>query len=73
MNLKKLRASAEVALAHVINNPRALIISAQTLSDMNGIKLLGKMQHIFPDVALILLSDAPDRPAPIKDINNTKY
>ncbi len=64
--------SAEAALAHVINNPCALIISAQTLPDMVGIKLLGKVRHILPDAALILLSDDTDKSALMQAINDSK-
>lgn len=53
--------SAQAVLTHVKNNHCDLIISAQTLPDMDGIKLLSKARHILPDVALILLCDDIDR------------
>jgi DNA-binding NtrC family response regulator len=49
--------SAQAVLTHVNNNHCDLIISAQTLPDMEGIKLLSKARHFQPDVALILLCD----------------
>ncbi|MFA6922541.1 MAG: response regulator [Gallionella sp.] len=52
---------AQAALAHAKSNSFDLIISAQILPDMEGIKLLGKVQHILPDTALILLSDNTDK------------
>lgn len=53
--------NAHAALAYVEQNPCDLIISAQTLSDMEGIQLLSKMRQICPDVARILISTEPDK------------
>jgi DNA-binding NtrC family response regulator len=53
--------SAQAVLTHVKNNHCNLIISAQTLPDMEGIKLLSKARHFLPDVALILLCDDIDK------------
>jgi len=49
--------SAQAVLTHIKSNPCDLIISAQTLPDMEGIKLLSRARHFQPDVALILLCD----------------
>jgi response regulator RpfG family c-di-GMP phosphodiesterase len=61
--------SAQAALAHAKNNSVDLIISAQTLSDMEGIKLLGKVQHVLPNTALILLGDDTDKSVLMQAIN----
>ncbi len=53
--------SAHAVLAHVKSNPCDLIISAQTLSDMEGIKLLREIRNSLPDVALVLLCDDLDK------------
>ena len=49
--------SAQAVLAHVKSNQCDLIISAQTLSDMEGIKLLREVRNSLPDIAIILLCD----------------
>ncbi len=64
--------NAQAALAHAKNNPFDLIISAQTLPDMEGIKLLGKIRHVLPETALILLSDDIDKSALMQAINETE-
>ena len=53
--------SGQAALSYVNNNHCDLIISAQTLSDMDGNKLLGKVRHISPDTARILFTTNPDK------------
>lgn len=53
--------TGSLALEHVANNPCDLIISAQTLTDMEGIQLLSKMKQIVPDAARILISSDPDK------------
>lgn len=53
--------SAQAVLTHANNNHCDLIISAQTLPDMEGIKLLSKARHLLPDAALILLCDDIDK------------
>ncbi len=52
--------NAHAAIAHIKNHHCDLIISAQTLPDMEGIKFLGEVWHSLPDAALILLSDDTD-------------
>ncbi|MBU1775572.1 MAG: response regulator [Gammaproteobacteria bacterium] len=53
--------SAQAVLAHVKSNQCDLIISAQTLSDMEGINLLREVRNSLPDVALVLLCDDLDK------------
>lgn len=53
--------SAQAVLTHIENNQCDLIISAQTLPDMEGIKLLSKARHFLPDVAVVLLCDDIDK------------
>ena len=53
--------NAQALLTHIRNNSFDLVISAQTLFDMEGIRLLGKVQLVLPDAALILLSNNADK------------
>ena len=53
--------SGQAALSYVNNNHCDLVITAQTLSDMDGIKLLGKVRHISPNTARILFTTNPDK------------
>ena len=53
--------SAQAVLTHVKNSHCDLIISAQTLPDMEGIKLLSEARRFLPDAALILLCDDIDK------------
>lgn len=53
--------SAQAVLAHIRSNSVDLVISAQILPDMDGIKLLDKVRITLPDAALILLSANTDK------------
>jgi DNA-binding NtrC family response regulator len=53
--------SAKAVLAHIKSNQCDLIISAQTLLDMDGVKLLREARNSQPDVALVLLCDDLDK------------
>lgn len=53
--------SAQSAVAHINQHDCDLVISAQTLSDVEGIKLLSEVWHSHPDVAFILLRDDADK------------
>ncbi|MDZ4202286.1 MAG: response regulator [Gallionella sp.] len=61
--------TAEAALAHAVKHDCDLIIAAQALPDMDGIKLLSKMKQAQPDVARILISNDPDKSALSQAIN----
>jgi len=52
--------NAHAALAHLETSHCDLIIAAQTLPDMDGIRLLQKIRHSHPGAALILLNDEID-------------
>lgn len=62
--------SAQAALEHAGHNTCDLIVAAQTLPDMDGIQLLGKLRHIQPDAACILLSANPDKTTLSQAIND---
>ena len=53
--------SAQAVLVHVKSNQCDLIIAAQTLPDMEGIKLLREVRNSLPDVAFVLLCDDIDK------------
>jgi two-component system probable response regulator PhcQ len=53
--------SAKAALAHAEKNHCDLVITAQNLSDMDGIQLLSKMRDAAPDAARILISNTPNK------------
>lgn len=53
--------SAQSAVEHINQHDCDLVISAQTLSDVEGIKLLSEVWHSHPDVAFILLRDDADK------------
>ena len=53
--------SAKAVLTHIKSNQCDLIISAQTLPDMEGIKLLKEARNAQPDVAIVLLCDDLDK------------
>ena len=52
---------AHAVLEHMKSNQCDLIISAQTLPDMEGIKLLREARKAQPDVAIVLLCDDLDK------------
>jgi DNA-binding NtrC family response regulator len=64
--------TAQDAIAHVKNNRCDLVISAQTLSDMDGIQLLRTLRHEHPNAALILISSAPDEAIMLEAINEAE-
>ena len=64
--------SAQAALAHIKNNHCDLIISAQTLPDMDGIKLLSMVLHIHPETARILISEDPGKSTLAQAINEAE-
>jgi DNA-binding NtrC family response regulator len=64
--------SAQPALAHAEKAPCDLVITAQNLSDMDGIQLLRKMRLAQPDVARILICDEPDKAVLSQAINEAE-
>jgi DNA-binding NtrC family response regulator len=52
--------TAKEAIEHAGNNRCDLVITSQTLSDMDGIQLLSLMRHEHPNVARILICSTPD-------------
>lgn len=64
--------SALDALNHIEKNPCDLVITAQSLSDMEGIALLGKVRQIAPDTARILISQEPDKNLLAQAINEAE-
>lgn len=64
--------TAQAAIAHAEKNKCDLIISTQTLPDMDGIQLLSKMKQTAPDAARILLSDLPDKSMLSQAINQAE-
>jgi DNA-binding NarL/FixJ family response regulator len=64
--------TAQDAIAHARNNRCDLIISSQTLSDMDGIQFLETMRHEHPNAALILISSAPDEAMMLEAINEAE-
>jgi DNA-binding NtrC family response regulator len=64
--------TAQDAIAYARNNRCDLVISAQTLSDMDGIQLLRTLRHEHPNVALILISSDPDEAIMLKAINEAE-
>lgn len=61
--------TAVAALAHAQRSDCDLVIAAQTLPDMDGIQLLGKLRAIRPETALILVSASPDKALLSRAIN----
>lgn len=53
--------TANAALEYAGQHDFDLVITAQTLPDMDGIHLLGKLQKIHPDAARILSSSNPNK------------
>jgi len=53
--------SALAAISHIEINHCDLVITAQSLPDMDGIQLLNQLKKSAPDTARILLSDFPDK------------
>lgn len=64
--------TAKAALEHAAKHPCDLVISAQTLPDMDGIQFLSKMRQLVPDAARILISDAPDKSILSQAINEAE-
>jgi response regulator RpfG family c-di-GMP phosphodiesterase len=64
--------TAQTAIAHAKKNKCDLIISAQTLPDMDGIQLLSKMKQAAPDAARILWSNLPDQSLLSQAINQAE-
>ncbi len=63
---------ARAALTHVENHPCDLVITSQFLSDMDGLKLLGKMRQLLPDTARILISNDPNKAMLSQAINEAE-
>ena len=53
--------SALSAISHIEKNHCDLVITAQSLADMDGIQLLNQLKKSTPNTARILLSDSPDK------------
>lgn len=64
--------TARDALAHVKHNDCDLVVSAQTLPDMDGTQLIGEIQKIRPDAARILISSNPNKPLLSQAINEAQ-
>ena len=64
--------TAQAALEHAKHNDLDLVITAQSLPDMEGVKLLGELQKIRPDAARILNSSNPDKAILSQAINEAQ-
>ncbi|OGS90312.1 MAG: hypothetical protein A2Z95_02800 [Gallionellales bacterium GWA2_60_18] len=64
--------TARAALGYAGEHHCDLVISAQTLPDMDGIQFLGKMRQLVPDAARILISEAPDKSMLSQAINEAE-
>ena len=64
--------TAQDAIAHAKHNRCDLVITAQTLYDMDGIQLLSQMRHEHPNVARILISSYPDQTMMLEAINEAE-
>lgn len=64
--------TAQEAIAYAKDNRCDLVITAQTLFDMDGIQLLSKMRIRHPDVARILTSSDPDKTMMQEAINKAE-
>ena len=64
--------TAHAALEHVKHNDFDLVITAQTLPDMDGMQLLAELQKIRPDASRILISNNPDKSLISQAINEAQ-
>ncbi|MBI5891833.1 MAG: response regulator [Nitrosomonadales bacterium] len=64
--------TAQEAIAFARSNRCDLVVTAQTLSDMDGIRLLKTMRSEHPNVVLILISSDPDQETMLKAINEAE-
>lgn len=61
--------NAQDAIAHVQETPCDLVLTADTLSDMEGVQLLIRLKELAPKVARILISNSPDKTMLMQAIN----
>ncbi|MBU1424759.1 MAG: response regulator [Gammaproteobacteria bacterium] len=64
--------TAKACFAHIEKHPCDLVISTQTLPDMDGIQFLSQMRQALPDAARILISNDPDKSLLRQAINDAE-